>query len=345
MADREEHMAAPQPKSPLLIKSFAMPADPAAFAGVPSVTALKPLPQAKLLLAAAMDRRVVCCDPAAKTQPPRAGAPPGEPLPGIPAKHLGWSHDNWVHDLDVHPDGARVATGGNDRQIKIWKWGQDQPLAAFKAHDDSVRAVAFSRDGRLLASAGDDGLVRLWDVAMVKALATLDPRGSFLDALAWSADGKQLFAGGNDGKLFVWDVEPKRLARALDVENRRDIEDEPLNGGFSYPGGVRGLACSPDGKQIAVVGLKSLNLLETATGKEVLKVDGRGFGVAFDPSGRRLAFSQEKDILVWDFQTSGVSHHITVNQLGLFDLCFLDGGKQLASGGCNGLVGIWDLSV
>jgi WD40 repeat protein len=307
-----------------------MPVDAAAFAGVPSVTALKPLPKAKVLLAAAMDRRVVCCDLGDKPQLP---------------KYLAWSHQNWVHDLDVHPDGERVATGGTDRQIKLWKWGDEKPLAAFKAHDDCVRAVAFSPNGETLASAGDDALVRLWDVTTAKPITTLDPHGSFLDTLVWSIDGKHLFSSGNDGKIHMWQVEQKTLARTADVDNRRDIEDEPLNGGFSYPGGVRGMACSPDGKFLAAVGLKSLNVMDTANGKEVLKVDGRGFGVAFDPTSQRLAFSQEKDILIWDFPTSGVSQRIVVNQLGLFDICFLEGGQQLVSGGCNGVVGLWDLDV
>jgi WD40 repeat protein len=310
-----------------------MPVDAAVFAGVPSVTALKPLPKANVLLAAAMDRRVVCCDLAAEGK----GA--------IKGKHHSWSHDNWIHDLDIHPDGERVATGGTDRHIKIWKWGEDASLAAFKAHDDCVRAVCFSPNGDLLASAGDDGKIRLWDVATAKEIATLDPRGSFLDTLAWCIDGKRLFSSGRDGKVHAWEIEQKAAAGVNDIDNRRDIEDEPLNGGFSYPGGVRRLTCSPDGKLLAAVGLKSLNVADAATGKERFKVDGRGFGVAFDPTSRWLAFSQEKDVLIWDLQANGVSHKIVMNQLGIFAICFLNGGKQLAAGGCNGVVGVWDLST
>ena len=334
-------MAASQPRSPRLIKSFAMPVDPAAFAGVPSVTALKLLPAANVLLAAAMDRRVVCCDLAAEPPPPKMGATPA-PIVG---KHLSWAHDNWIHVLDVHPDGERVASGGTDRQIKLWKWGQEQPLASFRAHDDCVRAVAFSPDGRLLASAGDDGRVRIWDVATTRSVATLDPNGSFLDTLAWSVDGKRLFSSGRDGKIHLWAVEQQQLARTDDLDNRRDIEDEQLNGGFSYPGGVRRLTCSPDGKLIAAVGLKSLNVADAATGTAVHKMDGRGFGVAFDSSSRWLAFSQENNILIWDFSTRAVSHRIAVNQLGIFSLAFLNDGKNLVAGGCNGVVGLWDLTA
>jgi WD40 repeat protein len=315
-----------------LLKSFAMPVDAAAFSGVPSVTALKLLPSATVLLAAAMDRRVVCCDLTANA-PSR-----------IPAKHLAWSHENWVHALDVHPDGRRVATGGADRRIKLWRWGQDKALANFKAHDDWVRAVAFSPDGRLLASAGHDGRVRLWNLEG-RPLATLDSHDRFLDTLAWSVDSKKLISSGNDGKIQVWNVASRILASHLDIDNRRYVEDEPLNGGFSYPGGIRRLTCSPDGKLLAAVGLTSLHVLDMASGKQTLEQAGRGFGVAFDPSSRRLAFSQEKDLVVWDFQTGAITHRIVTDQLGLFALCFLEGGKHLASGGCNGWVGLWDLNA
>jgi WD40 repeat protein len=324
-------MAAPQAKPARLLKSYAMPVDRAVFAGVPSVTALKPLPSANLLLAAAMDRRVVGCD--------RAAAGPNR----TPAGRLAWAHDNWVHALDVHPDGARVATGGADRRIKLWKWGEDEPLAVLPAHDDWVRAVAFSPDGRRLASAGHDGRVRLWDVETARPTATLDAPGRFLDALAWAPDGKRLLSSGDDGKVCFWDAESGQLALCVDVDNRRYVEDEPLNGGFSYPGGVRRLACSPDGKRAAAVGLTSLRVLELEGGKPLLEVPGRGFGVAFDPDGKRLAFSQEKDLVVWDFEQAGVTYRIPTDQLGLFGVCFLDGGKQLAAGGCNGWVGVWEV--
>src|SRR5262245_12288040 len=309
-----------------------MPVDAAVFSGVPSVTALKPLPSADVLLAAAMDRRVVCCD--LKADGPKR----------IPAKHLAWAHDNWVHALDVHPDGERVATSGADRCIKLWKWGQEKALAEVPAHDDWVRSVAFSPDGKLLASAGDDKLVKLWDVETTRLVTTLDPRGSFLDVLAWSVDGRQLLSSGNDGKIHAWDVGSGTLARGTDVDNRRYIEDEPLNGGFSYPGGVRGLACSLDGKLVAAGGLTSLVVLDLAGGKPTLEQAGRSFGVAFDAESKRLAWSQEKDLVVWDFPAGGLTHRIPVDQLGLFDVFFLNGGQHLVSGGCNGWVGIWDLT-
>jgi hypothetical protein len=75
----------------------------------------------------------------------------------------------------------------------------------------------------------------------------------------------------------------------------------------------------------------------------VLKRAGRGFGEVFAPGSRQLAFSQEKDLVVWDLQAGRESHRIQVDQFGLFGICFLEGGRQLASGGCNGRVGLWEI--
>src|SRR5688572_1505744 len=98
------------PKTPKLLKVYTMPVDPAVFSGVPSVTALKPLLKANVLLAAAMDRRVVCLDLAAEPPPvPEAEKEKKkDEVQPIVARHMLWAHDHWIHDLDVHPDGERV---------------------------------------------------------------------------------------------------------------------------------------------------------------------------------------------------------------------------------------------
>ena len=327
-------------KPPRLVRSYAIPVDEAVFAGIPSVTALKPLPAMNLMLAAAMDHRVIGCDLASEIPAEDAG----EDAAGLTGTHLNWSHGGWIHALDVHPDGRRVATGGVDRIVKLWRWGEDEPLAVCAGHEEWVRVLAFSPDAQLLASAGDDCMVRLWNVETAEQLATLDPETSYLDALAWSPDSTTLYAGGNDGLIHSWDVRQEKLIGSTDIGNRRNIEDETLNGGFSYPGGIRGMTCSPSGELLAAVGLTSLRVLNTADGGEVLSREGRGFGVAFHPSSRWLAFSQEKDIVFWDFESGQECQRVPANQLGLFDIAFFDDGRRLAAGGCNGRVDIWDLS-
>ena len=91
----------------------------------------------------------------------------------------GWvSHDGQpIFSVDVHPDGTRFATAGQDGTIKIWALApvlekaseQDESvprlLATLSGHEGAVNCARWSPDGRLLASGSDDSMVMLWRLA------------------------------------------------------------------------------------------------------------------------------------------------------------------------------------
>jgi WD40 repeat protein len=105
-----------------------------------------------------------------------------------------------------------LATGGNDKTIRIWDpvTGQET-RAPLRGHEDRVRAVVtLSVDGRiLLASGSRDGTVRFWDPGTGRqALEPLTGHTNRLRAIAPfnSADGRTLLAiGSTDGTLRILD--------------------------------------------------------------------------------------------------------------------------------------------
>ena len=82
-----------------------------------------------------------------------------------------------IFSVDVHPDGTRFATAGQDGTIKIWALApvlekaseQDESvprlLATLSGHEGAVNCARWSPDGRLLASGSDDSMVMLWRLA------------------------------------------------------------------------------------------------------------------------------------------------------------------------------------
>lgn len=69
-----------------------------------------------------------------------------------------------IYSLSFSPDGKLLATGGEDRRIRVWDLASSNILKELKGHSDTVYSLAWSKDSALLASGGLDGTVRLWDV-------------------------------------------------------------------------------------------------------------------------------------------------------------------------------------
>jgi WD40 repeat protein len=76
-------------------------------------------------------------------------------------------HSGGVMCLGFSPDGSRLATGAEDRLLKVWDVQTGQELLTLRGHGGGLSAVCFSPDGRRLASGGgrpgQPGEVRVWD--------------------------------------------------------------------------------------------------------------------------------------------------------------------------------------
>jgi WD40 repeat protein len=66
-----------------------------------------------------------------------------------------------------------LASGSQDKTVKLWSLESQKEVTTLQGHSKSVLSVSFSPDGKYLASGSDDKMVKLWSVESQKELTTL----------------------------------------------------------------------------------------------------------------------------------------------------------------------------
>jgi WD domain, G-beta repeat len=72
-------------------------------------------------------------------------------------------HGSFARSLAFTPDGTRLASGAEDKTVKVWNVSTGQEVLRLKGYPAGVFSVTFSSDGTRLASACLDGTVKIWD--------------------------------------------------------------------------------------------------------------------------------------------------------------------------------------
>ena len=212
------------------------------------------------------------------------------------------------------PDGATLASAGDDGTVKLWDPATGHELRTLTGHQGGVSAVAFAPDGATLASAGNDGTVKLWDPATGRQLRTLTGHRGWVAAVAFAPDGATLASAGDDGTVKLWDpatghelrtltghpgLGPRRRVQrptarpSRSAGQRRDHQAvgsrdrPPAAHPHQPPGGVRAVAFAPDGATLATAGNDGTVKLWDADGTTLATLIGTGEGwIAYAPDGR-----------------------------------------------------------
>jgi WD40 repeat protein len=272
--------------------------------------------------------KALAADPPAKADPSakEPASDEGEAISPEQKDKIALVLDNNAHTGQVlglgFPAGRReLLTASMDCTIRSWDLDTGEPLRVLRPRIGRVTAAAFSRDCNTVALAGMEDKENVVQLIAVEEdrVKSLKGHGNHLLAVALSPDGKWLAGLSHEIKskestLWLWDVEKGTVAKkplsqgsrevglTFDAEGKKlmltgdkhpvlPIPDlgkmEPARGPKKE---VTALACSPDGKSMALAHPDGVSLIDVKTGDETKLNKLAAHVVAFSADAKKLFF-------------------------------------------------------
>jgi WD40 repeat protein len=236
----------------------------------------------------------------------------------------------------ANPAGWLVATGSDDRTVRLWKLTPGYPFASLEGHSGPISGVVWSGDGKWLVTTAKDGGSRIWTVtpegATARATLTGHTRMVYAPSLVETPAGGWLVTPGTDGTARVW-----------------SFPDGTAGPVLRHGASVRRAAIDASARWVVTAGGDGRAVLwDRASGKSLLEVvhDKAVRDVAFHPSGSAfVTASADGTAQVWDAATRQGLVLLKGHTAEVFNARFTPNGTGLVTVSWDRTARLWDYSA
>ena len=239
------------------------------------------------------------------------------------------AHIGGIMSMSVSPNGAQLASVGQDGQLAIWNFADGQLQHRTEIASGWVEHVAWSQDGNYLAVSAGRVVTNLSSSG--EKIWSSKNHPSTVSALGWVTDQE---------------LSTACYGRVTFFNSSSGLENERLE----WQGSLVSLALSPDGNIIACGSQdKSVHFWRRSNGQDSMMsgYPWKPSELAFSHDGLLLATGGGEDVTIWSFEGKGPEGTtpgvLEFHQAPVCSLAFSPHQRHLASGCREGGVVVWSV--
>ena len=209
-------------------------------------------------------------------------------------------HRGYINVVSISHNDRYIASGSNDRTVKVWDAQSGLLLHNLEGHVGRVNVVSISHNDRYIASGSHDRTIKVWDAQSGLLLHNLEghSRGR-VNVVSISHNDRYIASGSYDRTIKVWDAQSGLLLHNLEGHVDK-IETIAISHNDRY------IVSGSYDRTIKVWDAQSGLLLHNLEG-HVDKIET----IAISHNDRYIASgSYDQTIKVWDAQSGLLLHNL-----------------------------------
>ena len=242
-------------------------------------------------------------------------------------------------------DGKFIATGSDDKTVKLWRRTDGREIRTFQGNISGISAVEINRQGTSILSVSDNGSLTVWDINSGRLLKQIKPDEDKFTCASFNPDGTKIITGSRKSFISLWEI-----ATGNKITDIKAIPtDLNYDKAYEFPE-ANSVAYSIDGKYIiAGVADYTAILFDGSTLKEIRKYKKENawcssciISAVLTPDNKYIISSGSDSIKVFETSTGKVVK-VLYGQGGTAEGLSVSADNKYLAGIEYGVAELWDM--